>query len=394
MARVPTLVLLTVLISSLMLGCSWFKSTCPEEKAAPQKAATVATPGQPAPGTTPPATLAPSAAPGSDIMARSKEQKDSISYGRLKEELDSPIGPVFKTRTIGEMTQITFTRVGGDTDVDVSAKEDLVAFSSDRHSQDHNIYTKSVAGTTVTQKTFTPFDEIQPKLSPDGQKIAFASNKNGSYDIWLMDAHANGTATQVTFGEEDDLHPSWTPDGGTIIYCSYSSRTGDWSIMATSLGTGEVRDLGPGKFPDVSPDGNKILFQRARQRDGYWYSIWTMNLDGTDQTEIIASADWAAINPCWSPDGKYIAFATVNKSPQAKLEDRIWQGDNIYIVGVDGRGLLQLTDDNKPDWAPCWSQRDGRVYFVSERNGFRNIWSVKPPIFTVASTPAAADAGK
>ena len=48
--------------------------------------------------------------------------------------------------------------------------------------------------------------------------------------------------------------------------------------------------------------------------------------------------------------------------------------------------MMQLTADSQPDWEPCWSQRDGRIYFVSERNGFRNIWSIRPPVFSVASS--------
>ena len=160
----------------------------------------------------------------------------------------------------------------------------------------------------------------------------------------------------------------------------------------SELNSGTVKDIAWGKFPQVSPDGARILFQRARNRAGFWYSIWTMNTDGTDQTEIIASADWAAINPCWAPDGRYIAFATVYKSPEAKLEERVWRGDDIFVVGVDGRALLQVTADPQPAWSPCWSSRDDRIYFVSERNGFRNIWSIRPPFSPVASK-AAHDEG-
>lgn len=332
---------------------------------------------------------------GSGLVERSRLHKEAVNDGRdVIAELESPIDPIFKTRTYGELTQVSFTRVGGDDDVDVSRVEGLVAFCSDRHGPDHNIYVKNITGAVVTQKTFKPFDEIQPKFSPDGSRIAYASNKNGNYDIWIMDTHATGAAVQVTFGDEDDLHPAWSPDGNVLVYSSYSSRTGGWSLMETNVVTGEVRDLGPGKFPTISPDGKKILFQRARMRDGYWYSIWTMNRDGTEQTEIITSADWAAINPCWSPDGLYVAFATVNKSPESKLEDRIWEADDIYIIGVNGRGLLQLTADSQPDWEPCWSELDGRIYFVSERNGFRNIWSVKPPVYNVAASgPDPADTG-
>ncbi len=294
-------------------------------------------------------------------------------------------------RTAGVLTQVTSTRVGGDNSVDASPIEDMVAFSSDRHGAYSNIYTKRTAGKTITQKTFEPFDEVQPAFSPDGGRIAFSSNKGGSYDIWIIETHSNGSAIQVTFGPENEVHPSWTPDGRAVVYSRRSMLTGEWDIMLTDLATGEVRDIGRGKFPEVSPDGTRILFQRARKREGYWYSIWTMNIDGTDQTEIIASADWAAINPCWSPDGQFIAFASVHKSPQAKFEERVWRADDIFVVATNGRGLQQVTDDPEAAWDPCWSAKDGRLYFISERDGSRNVWSIKSPVFEVASRPRGAE---
>ncbi len=316
----------------------------------------------------------------------------SIAHGQdIMSELLAPMAPRYKSRTVGECIQVSFTSVGGDNSVNTSPVEDLVVFSSDRHGRHHNIYLKTASGRTVTQKTFGPYDDIQPRFSPDGRYIAFASNRNGSFDIWLIETHSSGAAVQVTFTDQDELHPSWTPDGNRLVYSAWSSRAGEWNIMMTDLETGQVRELGRGKFPDVSPDGGKILFQRARQRDGYWYSIWTMNIDGTQQTEVVTSADWAAINPSWSPDGRFIAFATVNKSPEAKFEKRIWRGDNIYVVNANGRGLQQLTSDIEPSWDPCWSRHDGRIYFVSERNGFRNIWSMKPPVYSVASNVADSE---
>lgn len=376
MARITTIFILLALVAGLQTGCTWHGKSGGCENARMESKPV------------PPAE--PASQPGDDTIARGKLYKSSTDDGL--EAIEAPPGPIFKNRSFGELTQVTFTRVGGDDGVAVSPTEDLIAFASDRHTRYHNIYVKTVAGAVVTQKTSASFDEIQPAFSPDGRKIAYASNRNGNYDVWIIDAHANGAAVQVTFGDEDDLHPSWMPDGNSIIYSSYSTRTGDWAIMQTFIKTGEVRDLGPGKFPTVSPDGKKILFQRARQRDGFWYSIWTMNTDGTEQTEIVVSADWAAINPCWSPDGQFIAFATVNKSPEARLEDRVWRGDDIYVVSANGRELVQITADTAPDWEPTWSGRDGRIYFVSERNGFRNIWSVKPPVYyLVASEPSTVE---
>ncbi len=320
------------------------------------------------------------------IAAAGERYKSAIDNGiDIFAELSEPMFPRYMSRTAGELTQVTYTDVGGDNSVDASPVEDLLVFSSDRHGKDHNIYVKSPTGKTVTQKTFEPFDEIQPAFSPDGRRIAYASNKNGNFDIWIIDADTNGAAVQVTSGGADELHHSWTPDGDWLVYSAFSSRSGEWDIMMTSVSTGTVKELGRGKFPRVSPDGSTILFQRSRRRDGFWYSIWTMNMDGANQTEVISSADWGAINPSWSPDGQFIAFAAVHKSPEAKLTERFWRGDDIYVVRANGRGLIQVTDDTEPAWEPCWSMRDGRIYFISERNGFRNIWSIKPPITTVAS---------
>jgi len=390
MVRLATVFVAVAFVLALAIGCMTEPKVAPAKP--PQPKAKAQAKAGPSPTAAPVAPAA-SPRPGSDMVAKSERYKASTGAGRdVIRDLNSPIAPVYKSRTFGELTQVTFTRVGGDTDVDVSPTEDLIAFSSDRHAKNHNVYVKSSAGTVITQKTFGPFDCIQPVFSPDGARVAYASNKNGNYDIWIVETHANGSAVQVTFGDEDDMHPSWAPDGVNLVYCSYSSRTAEWSVMQSNVRTGELRDLGPGKFPSVSPDGTKILFQRARERDGFWCSIWTMNTDGTNQTEIVSSADWAAINPCWSPDGQFIAFATVNKSPEAKLEERIWRGDGIYVVATNGRELIQVTYDTAPDWEPSWSPRDGRIYFVSERNGFRNIWNVKSPVDVVASAPKTESA--
>ncbi|MCD6405114.1 MAG: PD40 domain-containing protein, partial [Planctomycetes bacterium] len=175
---------------------------------------------------------------GDTIEERSESYKASIDDGQsILGDITAPMEPRYKSRTPGELTQVSFTRVGGDNSVDASPVEDLVVFSSDRHSPDHNIYVKAPSGKTVTQKTFGPFDEIQPSFSPDGKRIAFACNKNGNYDIWIVETHANGTEVQVTFGDEDDLHPSWAPDGQSVIYSAYSSRSGEWNIMLTNLQT-------------------------------------------------------------------------------------------------------------------------------------------------------------
>jgi Tol biopolymer transport system component len=117
-----------------------------------------------------------------------------------------------------------------------------------------------------------------------------------------------------------------------------------------------------------------------------------VDIDGGNLTEIYSDTEFAAINPDWSPDGKLIAFATVHKSPAAVLQRRVVSGDDIWLIGADGNGLLCLTREEVPEWSPTWGA-DGRVYFVSRRNTHQNIWSVKP-LQLGATTSAGSPPGQ
>jgi tricorn protease-like protein len=149
------------------------------------------------------------------------------------------------------------------------------------------------------------------------------------------------------------------------------------------------------------PDGKEetlytLLYQKHRKRDIPFYSIWTiqitMNARGkvevaNSPTEIVASDKWAAINPTWSPDGRYIAFASVRKSPISQWQARIYRADDVWVVKTDGTDLTQVTSHAAPDWNPCWARDPddpesavGRLYFHSLRSGTANVWSVSPVV--------------
>ena len=74
--------------------------------------------------------------------------------------------------------------------------------------------------------------------------------------------------------------------------------------------------IGYGLFPSWSPsrDGDRIAFQRPRQRGSRWFSLWTLDLvngEATRVTEVVLSSNAAVLSPTWSPDGKRLAFATI-----------------------------------------------------------------------------------
>lgn len=279
-----------------------------------------------------------------------------------------------------DLQQHTFSTEGQDMYPDVYIADDYgaskLAFCSTEQCPTPDIFVKSLHGTAVEQKTTHPASDIQPAFSPDGKFISFASDRNGNWDIFIIKAEGQTTTWQVTTSQNDDLHPSWSPDGSKLVYMS-KSVTCDWDLWVYDLNTRSLTNIGPGLFPRWSPTGDRIIFQRPRQRNQPWYSVWSVKPDGTNLTEIVSDANWAAVTPAVSPDGRRVVFATIHKTPALDDEESIRMADDIWIADITGGSMIQLTVEPDSDWNPVWG-KDGRIYFVSNRNGNTNIWSIRP----------------
>src|SRR5262249_28191980 len=106
--------------------------------------------------------------------------------------------------------------------------------------------------------------------------------------------------------------------------------------------------------------------------------------DAVHPTEIISANNAAIINPSWSPDGSRIVFVTVVEPGKTADGEAIEQSD-VWIANLDGASRTNLTNGRYANYQPAWSS-DGRVYFVSNRTGSDNVWSV--------STSRAMDAAE
>jgi Tol biopolymer transport system component len=291
--------------------------------------------------------------------------------------------------------QHTFNDEGYDADVRVDPTGKWICFASTRHSERPEIYLQRVDGTSVTQLTSDPSENAQPCFSPDGRSIAFCSTRAGSWDLYVMDIDGRNV-TQVTSGPSQDMHPTFSPDGTRLAYCSFGGRSAQWEIWTINLTTRERKMVAYGLFPSWSPDktGDRLAFQRARQRGSRWFSLWTLDLvDGEARriTEVAVSSNAAIISPSWSPDGRRLAFSTV-VDPAQTIKGRPRGQQDVWIVDADGGNRLRLTDGTSTCLSPCWAS-DNRVYFVSDRGGHENVWSVRAEAssaFPVASAGAQA----
>ena len=283
-------------------------------------------------------------------------------------------------RPVGEsgFQQHTSVDEGEDGDVAVDPTGRWLAFSSTRHNEAGDIYLQRVDGTAVTQLTNDTERDAFPAFSPDGKWIAFSSTRAGNWQVYRMDLDGRNVV-QVTSGPMQAIHPSFSPDGARLVYSALGARSNQWELWTVDLVSGERRQIGYGLFPSWSPDTSvdRIAYQRARQRGSRWFSLWTLDLvegEGRRMTEVAVSANAAIVAPCWSPDGKRLAFTTVVQPPGGGGAEAGGQQD-VWTVDADGANRARLTDGNGTNLTPAWAV-DNRVYFVSDRGGNESVWSV------------------
>jgi Tol biopolymer transport system component len=231
-----------------------------------------------------------------------------------------------------------------------------VAFVSDR-SGEWELYAKSVGqgsgGTDIdgiVQLTDDGGDNWDPSWSPDGSHLVFSSRREGNWEVYVIDIDFSvgvprGAAlTRLTTNPANDWLPTWSPDGRRIAFVS--DRDGDWEIYVMeadgSLQTNLTRNPADDWVPAWSPDGKRIAYQS--DRDGDW-EIYDMDVEGDGQRNLTnhPAGDW---DPTYSVDGLYIAF----------MSDRDGNREVYVLATADNHKAIRLTDnpvaDKNPAWAP------------------------------------------
>ena len=330
----------------------------------------------------------PAAQPQPELIAEQAEAREQALRQVALSDPDLALFGTDPTKQLGSqesrvalsIQQHSFAEVGRDFDPDVNSDGTVLVFASTRHSSKPNLYLQSVKGRAVTQLTDDPASEIQPRLSPDGKRVAFASDRSGQWDIYVLDLDKRMT-TQLTHNQTHELCPSWSPDGKWLAYSRLAPASGVWELWLASIEDRTERSIGPGLLPCWSPDGSHIAFQRPRQRDGMLFSVWKVQLNNGEPswpTEVAAEPDAALISPAWSPDGKQLAFCRVPARSLSKgvngATARPAESD-IWLIETDGSGRIRLTDGGT-NFGPRWSA-DGRIFFSSDRDGRERVWGLR-----------------
>lgn len=186
-------------------------------------------------------------------------------------------------------------------------------------------------------------------------QIAFASNRDGDYEIFVMNADGSDLR-QVTFNSINDDKPSWSKDGTRLAW--ESEIDGDFEIfVANADGTAQrqITDNSANDFgPAWSPDGTRIAYHSNFDGD---FEIWVMNSDGSNPQQITFNDGATDRSPTWSPDGQELIYYS-----------DISGGREIYRVNLNTGNIRRLTNNAFYDGQPDWSLNGTGLIFGSTRN--------------------------
>jgi TolB protein len=198
--------------------------------------------------------------------------------------------------------------------------------------------------------------ESQPAGSTNGQWIAYARGGNdGITHIWLM-SRDGLNAHQVTFGPGTDNHPSWSADSQRIAFAS--DRDGDWEIYAVRLSDGVVTQLTDNTWDDLDPDWSRstgrIVFQSNRENANG--DIYSMAADGSDLRRLTMNVNGDS-QPSWSPLGDRLVFWSTREA------------QTLYTMRANGTEVTQLVPQILRPGAPAWHFAGDTIVFQGYRPG-------------------------
>lgn len=246
-------------------------------------------------------------------------------------------GPVLPTpaRNIPDTPSPTFEKTENTVSVTATATSSLSSEKAITWHETDNLLQNSLAILAVEENSYSqlfaylpaqsPFirltsgkwDDIHPALNPAGDILAFASNRNGWWDLYLLDLHS-GDLTRITNTPEFDGAPTWSPDGRWLAYESYRGENSGLEIFIRALdGAQEPIQLtdNPGADfdPSWSPQGRRIAFVSTSSGEN---EIWVADLDRADErfTNLSRNNRQSETHPVWSPDGTHLVWSATGSS--------------------------------------------------------------------------------
>ncbi|MCB9344909.1 MAG: PD40 domain-containing protein [Lewinellaceae bacterium] len=224
---------------------------------------------------------------------------------------------------------------------------------------------------------------ISPVLSPNGKYVIFLSEKNlFTTDLFLADARTGKiikkVSSTVSDGHIDQFNAiesagTWSPDSKRFAFDVYEKGRSVLIIKDIFKGkkTQKIRIPGVNSFsnPAWSPDGKSIVV--SGQVNGQT-DLWEYNFK-TRKVKRLTNDVYSEILPTWSADGKYLAYSTDEMSMKLGRVNGSWHMNLVRMDMSTGQteniDVFSGADNMNPQF-----DKDGNLYFLSNRDGFRNLY--------------------
>jgi len=221
--------------------------------------------------------------------------------------------------------------------------EGNIAFLSIEENGYAHIFAYQPKDLPFTRITTGNWSDIFPALSPDHTQIAFASNRSGFWDLYVMNIQT-GEVMQVTNSPEYDSAPSWSPDSQWLVFETYVDDNLEIAVVSVNDRTQPIvfitQDPASDHSPVWAPGGRHVAFISSRSGDS---DVWLANLDlaGADRYTNLSNTPLASENhPLWNDDGSQLLWSSTSQTVgysglyvwDASLPQRTahWVSDGIW----------------------------------------------------------------
>lgn len=217
------------------------------------------------------------------------------------------------------------------------------------------------------QLTNQPGTESFPTLTPDGKSFVYASGPDGNHNLYEQRVGGKNARLLIPNPTSDESQPAFSPNGELIAFRSNREPAGVYVMEPTGENARLV--IADCRHPSWSPDGKEIVCSTRSQsvpsnRNTRPSSLWIADVE-TGAKRLLCEND--AMQPSWSPNGNRIAFWYMAPG-QGRSE--------VATISRDGGPIEVVARDTTTNWNPVWSP-DGRfLYFVSDRGGNMGFWRV------------------
>ncbi|BDS11451.1 TolB family protein [Aureispira anguillae] len=261
----------------------------------------------------------------------------------LFEAHDGNYYQIFKTNADGSNeTQLTSSNIAYSSMPSWAPDGSKIFFISNKDESNGEIYSMNTDGSNVLRLTNNSRPERFPSLSADGTKILFEAIDNNYYQLFTINADGSNETQLTSSNIAYSSTPSWAPDGSKIFFISDKDESNGEIYSMNTDGSNVLRltnNSRPERFPSLSADGTKILFEAI---DNNYYQLFTINAGGSNETQLTNSNIAYSSTPSWAPDGSKIFF----------ISNKDESNGEIYSMNTDGSNVLRLTNNSRVELFP------------------------------------------